>query len=155
NSNETIQQLEKEVKFWSRTANNHLSSLQREQADNENLKGEIKELKKIKPTKTQQELEKALQETNQKIRDQEQTIQKLETEKEEIISQAEQTRNEQADIIIKLEEQLAGTIDNLLSEQLQEQNREYKERVNKLHEENKNLNKTIEELKNKPENTDN
>ena len=150
-----IQELEKEVKFWSQTANNHLSNLQREQAENENLKEEIKELKKQKPTKTQQELEKALQETNQKIRDQEQTIQELETEKEEIISQAEQTRNEQADIIIKLEEQLAGTIDNLLSEQLQEQNREHKQKISKLEGKIKEQEKTIEELKNKPENTDN
>src|SRR6185436_4552761 len=50
-----IQELEKEVKFWSQTASNHLSSLQREQAENENLKEEIKELKKSKPTKTQTE----------------------------------------------------------------------------------------------------
>jgi len=79
-----IKNLQKEVKFWSQTANNHLSSLQREQAENENLKEEIKELKKQKPTKTQSELEKALQETNQKIRDQEKSLIHLNTYLEKI-----------------------------------------------------------------------
>ncbi|CAG8573712.1 5351_t:CDS:2 [Paraglomus brasilianum] len=88
-SNKTTKQLEKEVKFWSQTASNHLTNLQREQAENENLKEEIKELKKQKPTKTQTELEKALIEANQKIRDQAKTIQDLTGKNSEIIKKLE------------------------------------------------------------------
>ena len=144
-----IKQLEQQKNFEAQKAQNYLTQITKLTAELDGANLEIKELKKIKPTKTQQELEKALIEANQKIRDQQQTIQELETEKEAIISQAEQTRNEQAEIIIKLEEQIKGTVDNLLLEQLQEQNREYKEKISKLEREIKNLNK------NKPENKDN
>ncbi|CAG8778267.1 2836_t:CDS:1, partial [Racocetra persica] len=64
--NKQIKELQGQVKYWSNTAANYLKSLQKLTAENDNLKEEIK---KIKPTKTQTELEKALQEANQKIRE--------------------------------------------------------------------------------------
>ncbi|KLL04960.1 MAG: hypothetical protein MRERV_8c044 [Mycoplasmataceae bacterium RV_VA103A] len=60
-----LKELQQQVQFHAREAQNYLSSLQKLTAENDNLKEEIK---KIKPTKTQTELEKALQEANEKIR---------------------------------------------------------------------------------------
>src|SRR5437016_10991814 len=71
---EKIKQLEQDIKYWSTTAQNYLTTLQREQAENENLK-EL--LKKQKPGKINEEAEKSLIEANQKIRELEQIINKL------------------------------------------------------------------------------
>ena len=72
-----IQSLQAQVKFESQKAQNYLEQITKLTAENDSKDLEIKELKKTKPTKTQQELEKALQEANQKIRNQEKTIQDL------------------------------------------------------------------------------
>jgi|SRR6185312_961207 len=71
---EKIKQLEQDIKYWSTTAQNYLTTLQSEQAENENLK-EL--LKNQSPGKVNEEAEKSLIEANQKIRELEQTINKL------------------------------------------------------------------------------
>jgi hypothetical protein len=74
------------------------------------------------------------------------------------LNQFEKTRNEQAEEIEKLEEKLTnlknGNIDNLLLEQLQEQNKEYKQIISKLEAKIEKQYKTIQELKNQDKNTD-
>jgi predicted RNase H-like nuclease (RuvC/YqgF family) len=71
---EKIKQLEQDIKYWSTTAQNYLTTLQSEQAENENLK-EL--LKNQSPGKINEEAEKSLIEANQKIRELEQIINKL------------------------------------------------------------------------------
>src|SRR6185312_16279202 len=72
--NKQIQQLEQERNFEAKKAQNYLEQITKLTAELDSKDLEIKELKKIKPTKTQLELEKALQEANQKIRDQEKSL---------------------------------------------------------------------------------
>ena len=69
-----IQQLERERNFEATKAQNYLTEITKLTAELDSANLEIKELSKKKPTKTQQELEKALIEANQKIRDQEKEI---------------------------------------------------------------------------------
>jgi len=57
-------ELQKQVNFWSTTANNHLKSLQLAQAKVSNLEEEIRELKSKKTPKSESEL---LQEKNKQI----------------------------------------------------------------------------------------
>ena len=78
--NKTIQQLEQERNFEAQKAQNYLEQITKLTAELDNANLEIQELKKIKPTKTQTELELALKEANQKIRDQEKTIQNLQSQ---------------------------------------------------------------------------
>src|SRR5437867_12639154 len=54
-SHKTIQQLEQERNFEAKKAQNYLQELQKLMAEFDSKDLEIKELKKIKPTKTQQE----------------------------------------------------------------------------------------------------
>ena len=54
---EKIKQLEQDIKYWSTTAQNYLTTLQSEQAENENLK-EL--LKNQSPGKVNEEAEKSL-----------------------------------------------------------------------------------------------
>ena len=72
-----IKQLEQQKNFEAQKAQNYLTQITKLTAELDGANLEIKELKKIKPTKTQQELEKALIEANQKIREQEKEITNL------------------------------------------------------------------------------
>src|SRR3954447_19960316 len=60
-----VKELQEGIDFWSQTANNHLHNLQKLTAENDILTTELKELQ---PSKSQQELELALKEANNKIR---------------------------------------------------------------------------------------
>jgi hypothetical protein len=63
-----VQQLEQERNFEAKKAQNYLEQITKLTAELDSANLEIKGLKRIKPTKTQTELEKALKEANQKIR---------------------------------------------------------------------------------------
>lgn len=75
-SNKEIEELQNQVNFWSQTANNHLTNLQKATAENDYLKEQVKELKD-NPAQLNKEIETALKEANQKIRDQEKIIEEL------------------------------------------------------------------------------
>ncbi|KLL03476.1 MAG: hypothetical protein MRERV_40c013 [Mycoplasmataceae bacterium RV_VA103A] len=114
--NKQIKELQGQVKYWSNTATNYLKSLQKLTAENDNLKEEIK---KSKPTKTQSELEKALQEANEKIRDQEKSLNNKKSEEQqknnllqENIKKLQTKTNEQEKIIESLQNQAKNRDNN-------------------------------------------
>ncbi|CAG8836919.1 25252_t:CDS:2, partial [Racocetra persica] len=139
--NKQIKELQTQVKYWSNTATNYLKSLQQTQARVINLEEEIKEMKKIGPRSVSRsyhqqivkelneqikelaeqeinkELEKSLIEANQKIRDQQKTIQDLDHllktgKNSEIIKKLEDKIKEQEKMIESLQKQAKNKDNN-------------------------------------------